>query len=195
MLASSRQAGCPFGIFVLKIRHFWQVVVLGSGPRAHFCVSEAGFMRVTVAGLRSMLEPGVRALGFELVEVEYTGAGGGQNVLRVFIDSPKGITVDDCARVSRQVSAILDVEDPIAEAYVLEVSSPGLDRPLTKREDFERYAGETVKVRMNEAVQGRRNFKGTLVGLEGDAVVVVVDNERFILPIARIERARLVPQW
>ena len=152
-------------------------------------------MRVTVAGLRSMLEPGVRALGFELVEVEYTGAGGGQNVLRVYIDSPKGITVDDCARVSRQVSAILDVEDPIAEAYVLEVSSPGLDRPLTRREDFERHAGETVKVRMNEAVQGRRNFKGTLVGLEGDAVVVVVDNERFILPIARIERARLVPQW
>jgi len=152
-------------------------------------------MRVTVAGLRSMLEPGVRALGFELVEVEYTGAGGGQNVLRVYIDSPKGITVDDCARVSRQVSAILDVEDPIAEAYVLEVSSPGLDRPLTKREDFERHAGETVKVRMNEAVQGRRNFKGTLVGLEGDAVVVVVDNERFSLPIAHIERARLVPQW
>lgn len=152
-------------------------------------------MRVTVAGLRNMLEPGVRALGFELVEVEYKGAGGGQNLLRVYIDSPKGITVDDCARVSRQISAALDVEDPIAEAYVLEVSSPGLDRPLTKREDFERYAGETVKVRMNEAVLGRRNFKGTLVGMEGDAVVVVVDNERFSLPIARIERARLVPQW
>lgn len=152
-------------------------------------------MRITVAGLRDMLEPGVRALGFELVEVEYKGAGGGQNVLRVYIDSPKGITVDDCARVSRQVSALLDVEDPIAEAYVLEVSSPGLDRPLTRREDFARYAGETVKVRMSEAVLGRRNFKGTLVGLEGDAVVVVVDNERFSLPIARIERARLVPQW
>jgi len=152
-------------------------------------------MRITVAGLRDMLEPGVRALGFELVEVEYKGAAGGQNVLRVYIDSPKGITVDDCARVSRQVSALLDVEDPIAEAYVLEVSSPGLDRPLTRREDFERYAGETIKVRMNEAVLGRRNFKGTLVGLEGDAVVVVVDNERFSLPIARIERARLVPQW
>jgi len=152
-------------------------------------------MRITVAGLRDMLEPGVRTLGFELVEVEYKGAAGGQNVLRVYIDSPKGITVDDCARVSRQVSALLDVEDPIAEAYVLEVSSPGLDRPLTRREDFERYAGETIKVRMNEAVLGRRNFKGTLVGLEGDAVVVVVDNERFSLPIARIERARLVPQW
>jgi len=152
-------------------------------------------MRITVAGLRDMLEPGVRALGFELVEVEYKGAAGGQNVLRVYIDSPKGITVDDCARVSRQVSALLDVEDPIAEAYVLEVSSPGLDRPLTRREDFARYAGETVKVRMSEAVLGRRNFKGTLVGLEGDAVVVVVDNERFSLPIARIERARLVPQW
>lgn len=151
-------------------------------------------MRVTVAGLRSMLEPGIRALGYELVEVEFAAAGG-QNVLRVYIDHPNGITVDDCATVSRQVSALLDVEDPIPEAYVLEVSSPGLDRPLVKREDFERYAGETVKVRMLEAVLGRKNFKGMLVGVEGEAVLVDVDQERYRLPIARIERARLVPRW
>lgn len=151
-------------------------------------------MRMTVAGLRDLLEPGVRALGFELVDVEYTRAGG-QNVLRVYIDHPDGITVDHCATVSRQVSAALDVEDPIPEAYVLEVSSPGLDRPLVKRADFERYAGETIKVRMLEAVAGRKNFKGTLVGLEGDAVLVEVDRERYSLPMARIERARLVPRW
>lgn len=151
-------------------------------------------MRMTVAGLRDLLEPGVRALGFELVEVEYVRAGG-QNVLRVYIDHPDGITVDHCASVSRQVSAALDVEDPIPEAYVLEVSSPGLDRPLVKRADFERYAGETVKVRMLEAVAGRKNFKGTLVGLDGDAVLVEVDRERYSLPMARIERARLVPRW
>lgn len=151
-------------------------------------------MRMTVAGLRDLLEPGVRALGFELVDIEYARFGG-QNVLRVYIDHPDGITVDHCATVSRQVSAALDVEDPIPEAYVLEVSSPGLDRPLVKRADFERYAGETIKVRMLEAVAGRKNFKGTLVGLEGDAVLVEVDRERYSLPMARIERARLVPRW
>jgi ribosome maturation factor RimP len=151
-------------------------------------------MRVTLAGLRAMIEPGIRTLGFELVDVEYTRAGS-QNVLRVYIDRPGGITVDHCATVSRQVSAVLDVEDPIPEAYVLEVSSPGLDRPLVKREDFERYAGETVKLRLLEAVEGRKNFKGTLVGVEGDAILVDVDKERFRLPMARIERARLVPRW
>jgi len=151
-------------------------------------------MRTTLAGLREMLEPGVRALGFELVEVEYTG-GHGHNVLRIYIDHPKGITVDDCAAVSRQASAVLDVEDPIPESYVLEVSSPGLDRPLVKREDFERHAGETVKVRMHEGVAGRRNFKGTLVGVQDDQVLVDVDKERFSLPMKDIERARLVPRW
>jgi len=151
-------------------------------------------MRVTVDGLRSVLEPGIRALGFELVDIEYTTAGG-RNVLRIYIDHPEGITVDNCATVSRQVSAVLDVEDPIPEQYVLEVSSPGIDRPLVKREDFERYAGETVKVRMSEAVSGRKNFKGTLVGVEGNAVLVDVDKERYSLPMARIERARLVPRW
>ncbi len=151
-------------------------------------------MRVTVDGLRSMFEPGIRALGYGLVDVEYTTAAG-RNVLRVYIERDRGITVDDCAKVSRQISAVLDVEDPITEPYVLEVSSPGLDRPLVKREDFERFAGETVKVRMRDAESGRRNFRGTLVGVEGDAAVVDVDNERYRLPIARIERARLVPRW
>ncbi len=151
-------------------------------------------MRITLAGLREMLEPGVRALGFELVDVEFSRVGD-RNLLRVYIDRPGGITVDDCAAVSRQVSALLDVEDPIPEAYVLEVSSPGLDRPLVRREDYERFAGETVKLRMTEAVLGRRNFKGVLVGVEGDTVLVDVDAERYRLPIRDIERARLVPRW
>jgi ribosome maturation factor RimP len=151
-------------------------------------------MRITVAGLRTMIEPGIRALGYELVDVEYAPVSG-RNLLRIYIDRPKGITVDDCTAVSRQVSAVLDVEDPISEAYTLEVSSPGLDRPLVRREDFERFAGAPIKVRMREAVLERRNFKGTLVGVEGDAIVVDVDQERYRLPIARIERARLVPQW
>ena len=154
-------------------------------------------MSLTVSGLRTMIEPGIRALGYELVDVEYAPASG-RNLLRIYIDHPAGITVDDCAKVSRQVSAALDVEDPISEAYTLEVSSPGLDRPLVKREDFERFAGASIKVRMREAVMERRNFKGLLVGVEGDVVegdviVVDVDQERYRLPIARIERARLVP--
>jgi len=151
-------------------------------------------MRTTLSGLRDMLEPGIRALGFELVDVEYT-SGHGHNVLRIYIDHPDGVTVDHCAAVSRQASAVLDVEDPISEAYVLEVSSPGLDRPLVKREDFERHAGETVKVRMHQGVAGRRNFKGTLVGVQGDQILVEVDQERFSLPMKDIERARLVPRW
>jgi len=151
-------------------------------------------MRTTPSGLREMLEPGIRALGFELVDVEYS-SGHGHNVLRIYIDHPQGVTVDHCAAVSRQASAVLDVEDPIPESYVLEVSSPGLDRPLVKREDFERHAGEMVKVRMHQGVAGRRNFKGTLVGVQDDQVLVEVDHERFSLPMKDIERARLVPQW
>ena len=167
---------------------------LRSGPRAHFCVSGVGAMRNTVDGVRALVEPGVRALGFELVAVEYAGEGG-RNILRVYIDHPDGITVEHCAKVSRQISALLDVEDPIAEQYVLEVSSPGLDRPLVTREDYERFAGETVKLRLLEALEGRKNFKGLLVGVDGDAVVVEIDQERFRVPMTRIERARLVPRW
>lgn len=180
---------------MLKIRRFQvELGCTGSGPRAHFCVSGAEIMRVTLDGLRNMLEPGIRALGYELVDIEYKGDGS-RNMLRLFIDRPAGINVDDCATVSRQVSAVLDVEDPIPEQYTLEVSSPGLDRPLVKREDFERYAGETVKLRMSEAVLGRKNFKGTLVGVDDEMVLVDVDQERFRLPMSRIERARLVPRW
>lgn len=145
------------------------------------------------AELSRLLEPGVRALGFELVDVELSGRGR-HAVLRVYIDGPEGVTVDDCADVSRQLSGILDVEDPIPERYVLEVSSPGLDRPLAKREDFQRFVGEQVKVRTRQPLDGQRNFKGCLVGVEGEHVVLKVGDKTVSLGFDSIEKARLIPQ-
>jgi len=145
--------------------------------------------------LRELLRGGVEALGFELVDAELVG-GGRRPTLRVYIDSPRGITVDDCADVSRQISAILDVEDPLPGSYTLEVSSPGLDRPLVTPEDFRKHAGETVKVKLRRPDEtGRRNFTGRLVEAKDDHIVVEVDNERFDLPFEMIERARLVPKF
>jgi len=142
--------------------------------------------------ISGLLEPSVTALGFELVSVELVGSGN-DRILRVYIDHPDGITVDNCADVSRQVSAVLDVEDPVPGAYVLEVSSPGLDRPLVKQADFERFAGSLVKVRTREPVLGRKNFTGLLSEVAGDNVVVEVDGEPYEISLANIERARLVP--
>ncbi len=143
--------------------------------------------------LRALLEPTVEAMGFELVHVELAGSGPGA-VLRVYMDSPGGVTVDDCARVSEQLSAVLDVEDWIPGPYTLEVSSPGLDRPLVKREDFRRFAGRMVKVRLREPLAGQRNFTGCLVGMTDDCVVLEVGGGRLDLAFDGIERARLVPQ-
>lgn len=145
------------------------------------------------ADLRRLLEPGAQALGFELVDVELAG-GGRRATLRVYIDGPKGVTVDDCARVSRQLSAILDVEDPLSGSYMLEVSSPGLDRPLVTPDDFRRHLGATVKVRVSAPVAGRRNFTGRLLEVADDHVALDVDKERFDLAFADIDRARLVPK-
>jgi len=142
--------------------------------------------------IRSLLEPSVTALGYELVAVELIGSGA-DRTLRVYIDGSQGITVEDCAKVSRQVSAVLDVEDPISGSYMLEVSSPGLDRPLVRAEDFQRFRGSLVKVKAREAVLGRKNFTGVLSEAGADSIVVEVDGEPYELALANIERARLVP--
>jgi ribosome maturation factor RimP len=151
-------------------------------------------MRGQRSDLRRLLEPGVKALGFELVDVELAGQGH-RNTLRVYIDGPRGVTVDDCADVSRQLSAILDVEDPIPGSYALEVSSPGLDRPLARPEDFRRFLGEEVKLRTVDAVNGRRNFKGRLLEAGEDGIVIEADGQRYELAFGNIERARLVPRF
>lgn len=144
--------------------------------------------------LHDLIAPAVTALGYEMWGLEYL-THGGQTVLRVFIDSENGINVDDCAAVSRQVSAVLDVEDPISGEYNLEVSSPGMDRPLFTLDQFQRYSGEQVKIRLRTPFEGRRNFAGRLVGVEGDEVVVAVDDHEYLLPIELIDKASVVPQF
>lgn len=151
-------------------------------------------MRGSRADLRKLLEPGVTAMGFELVEVELAGSQH-HPTLRVYIDSPAGVTVDNCADVSRQLSALLEVEDPLPGSYNLEVSSPGLDRPLVRPEDFRRFVGETIKVKMHQPILGRKNFTGRLVAVAADHVEVEVDKEHYDLAFEGMERARLVPRF
>ena len=139
------------------------------------------------------VEAAVRGLGYELVGVEYLPQGR-RSLLRVYIDSPDGITVDDCERVSHQVSGVLDVDDPIRGQYVLEVSSPGLDRPLFTAEHFRRFAGSRVRLRISPPLEGRRNFSGVLRGLNDDLVVVIQEDGEVKIPLHQIEQARLVPE-
>ena len=148
-------------------------------------------MREKLIGL---LEAPIQALGYELVELEFHPQGRG-GLLRVYVDKESGVTVDDCEIVSRQVSAVLDVEDPIPGHYTLEVSSPGLDRPLRKAADFGRFAGVKARVDMELPLDGRRRFAGTLKGCEADEVMIEVDGVLHRLPLGGINKARLVPDF
>ncbi len=142
--------------------------------------------------LTPLFEPVIESMGYELVGVEFVG-GGGHGTLRVYIDRDEGVSIDDCASISHQISGILDVEEPIKQAYDLEISSPGIDRPLFKLADFERYVGGTAKIKMAVGVDGRKNFKGRLQGVtDAKMVEIEVDGEVFSLPYADIARANLV---
>ena len=147
---------------------------------------------MTATELAKLLEPTVERLGYELSDLEVNLAGKG-GAVRVFIDHADGIGLDDCEKVSLAVSALLDVEDPLPGNYNLEVSSPGLDRKLTKPVHFERFTGEVVKVQMRFPIEGRRRFRGTLVAADDEQIVVDVDGESHTLPMATIDSARLVP--
>ncbi|WP_133511355.1 ribosome maturation factor RimP [Candidatus Thiosymbion oneisti] len=146
--------------------------------------------------VRSVVEP----MGYELVGAEYFQRGKRGAVLRVYIDHPsgarrQGITLDDCGRVSHQLSGVLDVEDPIAGHYDLEVSSPGLDRPLFTAAHFERFRGRKVRIKAAVKLDGRRNFEGRIASLERALVLLRVDGEIREIPLAMIESARLVPEF
>ena len=139
-----------------------------------------------------MLEPVVTALGYELYDLELQ-VGHGRGVLRLFIDCDSGIGLEDCERVSRQVSAVLDVEDPVPGGYDLEVSSPGLDRKLVKPEHFDRFAGNEVSVRLWKPVDGQRRFRGRLLRRDDSSIELQLDGRRLLLPMEEIAMARLVP--
>ena len=143
--------------------------------------------------LTEMLTAPVEALGFELVGIEFIR--GRTSTLRIYIDSEDGINVDDCADVSRQVSAILDVEDPIADKYNLEVSSPGLDRPLFTLEQFQRYVGEDIAVHLRIPVLDRRKWQGKLEKIENDMLTLIVDGQEQVLIFGNIQKANVIAKF
>lgn len=142
--------------------------------------------------LARLLEPTVERLGYELSDLELK-LGGREGIVRLYIDRPEGVGLADCEAVSRQVSALLDVEDPLPGHYVLEVSSPGLDRRLTKPAHFRRYVGEDVRVKLRVPQDGRRNFRGRLTAADDEDIELEVDGRIHHLAMAAIESARLVP--
>jgi ribosome maturation factor RimP len=155
-----------------------------------FCKLKTGAPVARTGQLQQLLEPAVKAVGFELWGLDYH-ASGRKSLLRVYIDSPDGITVDDCAQVSRQVSGVLEVEDPIQGEYTLEVSSPGLDRPLYTLEHYRLYGGHRAQLRLRLPFDGKRKLTGLLGGVENNDVLLVVGDEEYVLPFDSIERGQL----
>ena len=142
--------------------------------------------------IETIIEPTVNDLGFEIVRVQLSGAHNPRLQIMAEPQSGRAMNVDDCATISRAVSALLDVEDPISGAYTLEVSSPGLDRPLVRLEHFRRFAGFDAKVELSDPFDGRKRFNGRLTGVEGDNVLMEVDGEAKSFPHAAIQKAKLI---
>lgn len=159
-----------------------------------FCFSQERFSVAKLDQLHAMLAPVVEGLGYDCWGIEYL-AQGKHSLLRVYIDHADGIGVEDCEKVSRQVSGVLDVEDPISAEYTLEVSSPGMDRPLFTLPQFAAWAGSQVKIKLRVPFEGRRNFQGLLKGIEEQDVVVQVDDHEFLLPIDSIDKAQIIPRF
>jgi ribosome maturation factor RimP len=144
-----------------------------------------------VKEVSALIEPILDEMQIELVDVEYLSEGG-RWILRIYVDRHGGITLDDCARVSREIGDLIDVKDFFRQPYVLEVSSPGLNRRLKKETDFVRVVGKTIKIRMREPREGRRNFKGTLQSFQDGVLCVNVKDKLFRLPYGGVEKANLV---
>jgi len=169
------------------------------GLKAHFCLQRrrwpgARRIEALTGNLRerliALIEPVIGRLGYELVELEL-GAGRARGVLRLFIDRDGGVGLDDCARISREVSALLDLEDPIPTAYTLEVSSPGFDRVLRTQAHFGRFVGSRVFVELKEPRAGRRRYTGKLLRVDEAGIALEVDREQVAVAFAEIGKARL----
>ena len=148
------------------------------------------------ATIETLIEPVLTRLGYELVLLHYQRDRGG-HVLRLYIDKidGSGVQLDDCSEVSREVGTLLEVEDPVSDRYHLEVSSPGLNRPLVKEKDFVKYAGQRVKVQTHGPIDGRKVFAGTLLGFEGGHVALEVDKNTYRVPFEAIARANIEYQF
>ncbi|MDN3640893.1 ribosome maturation factor RimP [Simiduia curdlanivorans] len=144
--------------------------------------------------IQALIAPVVEALDCELWGIEYLSQGR-HTTLRIFIEREDGVQLEDCEKVSRQVSAVMDVEDPITGEYTLEVSSPGVDRPLYTLDHYQRFTGEKVELRLRVPFQGRRRFTGVIAGVEADEVIVRVDNEEYLFTIDSIDKANIVAQF
>ncbi|MDY6793601.1 MAG: ribosome maturation factor RimP [Thermodesulfobacteriota bacterium] len=148
--------------------------------------------RIKIAAtVKDLAEPLCESEGIELVYVEYQPEAAGM-ILRLYIDKPQGVTIDDCTYISRQLGDILDVNLEGAGAYRLEVSSPGPDRPLWKKNDFDRFKGNLARIKTSHPFDGQKNFKGILLGISDEKVKLMVDNKNVAIPLGEIARARLV---
>ena len=144
-----------------------------------------------VARIRSLVEPMCEAEGFELVHVEFQPEAGGR-ILRLYIDKPGGVTLDDCGEISHQISDLLDVSLDTVGSYSLEISSPGPERPLGKNSDFDRFKGKIIRIKTNQPINGQKNFKGILSGMSGELVQISVNDRTVAIPFTDIQKARLV---
>jgi len=151
-------------------------------------------MRRDQTHLWELFEPVVEGMGFDLIEIEHF-PNPKHGVLRLYIDKEGGVNVDDCSAVSRQISALIDVEDPVRGQFNLEISSPGSDRPLRRLKDFQRFTGSLVKLKMAMPLDGQRNFKGRLLEANEEVLVIETDTEEISLPMSSIEKARIVPEF
>ena len=142
--------------------------------------------------LNELIQPVVEAMGCELWGIEQLSMGR-YSTVKIYIDSKKGVDIEDCAKVSRQVSSLLDVEDPINGEYTLEVSSPGLDRRLFKLDHYAVFTGSEVRIRLKRSYEGRRKYSGQLRGVEGDEIILGYQDEEILFPFEEIERANVVP--
>jgi ribosome maturation factor RimP len=146
----------------------------------------------TAADIVPLIEPSLDAMGYRLVRVAFLGSRRGTLQIMAERRDDAPMTVEDCTEISRSVSAILDVADPIADAYMLEVSSPGIDRPLTRPEDYDRFAGFEAKIELGQPIEGRKRFHGRILGCSADQVRLVAETGEVSLPFGAIAKAKLV---